>query len=634
MLILLFVPSTVSLSLLCFTSVLVSVRAAPRAQQFILTPSNMTVSPGSRLTLPCLVQHKGGECRWERDGLPVGLFPEKYRMVDGEAGDCSLVVEDARLEWDEGWWQCQVSASHIVLADSLISARARLTVRTPPADLEVSEDWCQVGLASPPASIQVMLDDTPLTTSQEDEMLETGGWRSRVSVSHLMTPDNNGKTLSCKAEHEGEVRAEVELRLDIPFPPRILKVETDKELYRPGDSALLTCTVTSNPPASVSWSRGGERLDSSEEGRLVIVQVDSDTSGLYTCTADNGLGQAVSSPVQLSLARPPVILNSSLPPLVELSRGQTLSVRCQAEGLPRPEYRWLHRSSEGDVKLVSEEQQLAVNTVDYHTAGQYLCEATNLLGEDLSHVITVHIKGSPKLSKSASNESSQLGTSFQTEIEFCANPVPDIIWLLKDEKLISSNLSGVSISDDSSKSHPNCYTSLLRFDSLEKRHSGQYQVVLSNSLGNDTFDLQLEVEGEELTMSGECLIAIGGGLGAALIVLVLIICTVLSSLRQARGGGKQSATAGTSTAQTDCEVGQGERQTDNCQELMENISCPPPAPPAYNQLLYPKSSNCGSMRRKKEEHYKDMMNIYHTAIKHNLSSIYDANYKRSRNLYF
>ena len=611
---------------LLFVSLCTSlVRAQEEHQQFLATPSDVTVSPGTRLTLPCLVENKGGECRWEKDGVPVGLFPEKYRM-EGEEGDCSLEVLDAMLEWDDGWWECQVSASDPVLADSLISPRARLSVLTPPAGLQILEARCEVELASPPPVIQVRLEDSLVPTTQQDERLETGGWRSGVSLSQLMRPENNGKTVTCVAEQEGEVVVETSV-LDIPFPPEILGVQTDKEFYRPGDSALLTCRVRSNPPASVSWRRGQERLEGTGEGSLVIIQVDLSTaSHHYYCTADNDLGQAVSSPVTLTLARPPVLLPSSLPSHLVLNTGQTLAASCQAESLPPVEYMWLRRSGSGEVTVVSQEAELRLEEVDFPSAGEYLCEASNLLGKTLGDVINVDIKGRPKLSKAASHHSVELGKSFQTEIEFCANPAPDIILLLKDEELISS-LSGVAISDGNSKSPDHCYLSVVSFNSVERSHSGQYRIVLGNTLGNDTGVLQLEVEAEEME-AGECLIA--AGVGIVLGVVLVIISVILCSLRQRRQASKQAASIGTSTSEVDSE--KGERGESSCEDLVKENSDPVSSKPAYSQLLYPKSSNCGSMKRKKEEHYKNMMTIYNTAIKHNLSSIYDTNY-RGRNLY-
>ena len=80
--------------------------------------------------MPCVIIDKKGECRWERDGNPVGIFPTKYEWNGApDAGDCSLKILDANLEFDDGVWQCQVTPSSFSSKDSLISEGAELVVR-------------------------------------------------------------------------------------------------------------------------------------------------------------------------------------------------------------------------------------------------------------------------------------------------------------------------------------------------------------------------------------------------------------------------------------------------------------------------------------------------------------------------
>ena len=127
------------------------------------------------------------------------------------------------------------------------------------------------------------------------------------------------------------------------------------------------------------------------------------------------------------------------------------------------------------------------------------------------------------------------------------------------------------------------------------------------------------------------------GCGTALVVFLLLTLLILGSIRGRQRVRKPLVTILTVNSEAETEPGeQGPPQSHHSsQELIETKPAQTsPTPADFSELLFPKSSNCGSMRRKKEEHYQDMINIYNTAIKHNLSSIYDANYKRSRNLYF
>ena len=114
--------------MLLLTSLLAS--PATSIQSFITVPTYSEVNPGEAVVLDCRVENKGGECRWEKDGSPVGLFPSKYEWAgDVAGGDCSLLVLEASSEYDDGVWQCQVTPSEFNSRDSLISEGAQLVVR-------------------------------------------------------------------------------------------------------------------------------------------------------------------------------------------------------------------------------------------------------------------------------------------------------------------------------------------------------------------------------------------------------------------------------------------------------------------------------------------------------------------------
>ena len=101
-------------------------------QEFSVEPSSMLVAPGSNTTLSCLVMNMGSqaECRWQRDGKPVGLFPGKYSLPPSTPpGDCSLTIARVDLLLDDGEWQCQVTSSNISYQDALTSTTALLTVQ-------------------------------------------------------------------------------------------------------------------------------------------------------------------------------------------------------------------------------------------------------------------------------------------------------------------------------------------------------------------------------------------------------------------------------------------------------------------------------------------------------------------------
>lgn len=66
------------------------------------------------------------------------MYPKKYEWAGGSSssigmqahsGDCSIWIRAATLEFDDGFWECQVTASDFTAQDALTSQPVRLVVR-------------------------------------------------------------------------------------------------------------------------------------------------------------------------------------------------------------------------------------------------------------------------------------------------------------------------------------------------------------------------------------------------------------------------------------------------------------------------------------------------------------------------
>ena len=94
------------------------------------------MNPGQDALLVCKVIDKRGACSWQKDNKPVGIYPRKYEWASNVGshsshvgGDCSLWVRAATIEYDDGLWECQVTASDFTTQDALTSQPAKLVVR-------------------------------------------------------------------------------------------------------------------------------------------------------------------------------------------------------------------------------------------------------------------------------------------------------------------------------------------------------------------------------------------------------------------------------------------------------------------------------------------------------------------------
>jgi hypothetical protein len=61
---------------------------------------------------------------------PIGLYSGKYEWAARPgSGDCSLNLIEVDIKFDDGLWECQVTASTFESQDALASKPARLVVR-------------------------------------------------------------------------------------------------------------------------------------------------------------------------------------------------------------------------------------------------------------------------------------------------------------------------------------------------------------------------------------------------------------------------------------------------------------------------------------------------------------------------
>lgn len=114
----------------CLTIVLAITSVVCAQQRFKEVPAiYQEVSAGHDVQLPCKVQDKKGQCIWQKDRKPVGIYPDKYEWLSLRSNDCTLLIRRASLEFDDGFWECQVTSGDFMRQDALTSLPARLLVR-------------------------------------------------------------------------------------------------------------------------------------------------------------------------------------------------------------------------------------------------------------------------------------------------------------------------------------------------------------------------------------------------------------------------------------------------------------------------------------------------------------------------
>ncbi|XP_071959591.1 uncharacterized protein [Antedon mediterranea] len=163
-----------------------------------------------------------------------------------------------------------------------------------------------------------------------------------------------------------------------------------------GDTVTFCCQVDPIPGAtqpSIYWHKANQaplypgvengRRSVLEDGSLQIRDVTKGDEGLYLCTVDGR--QAISAQANLR-----VVDSVELPPIIKVCPyNQTLFVdtiawlRCEVEGTPQPEVRWL---KDGEpiskvIRINALPVSLQITDLQYGDAGRYTCVATSERGE-------------------------------------------------------------------------------------------------------------------------------------------------------------------------------------------------------------------------------------------------------------
>ncbi|CAB3400911.1 unnamed protein product [Caenorhabditis bovis] len=164
---------------------------------------------------------------------------------------------------------------------------------------------------------------------------------------------------------------------------------------RDGEVLDLVCEAAGNPSPTISWMFGSTKIIESRKHKLmrggrtlrIWPFLESDV-GKYTCIAKNDNG-AISHtvPVTLISSEKPNIFD---PPMeTKANIGQSVTLRCKARGVPKPDIVWLFEGTRIPRKntrytISDDNTELNIEKVTRHDSGVYTCQAVSTAGSDVA----------------------------------------------------------------------------------------------------------------------------------------------------------------------------------------------------------------------------------------------------------
>ncbi|XP_012277027.1 hemicentin-2 [Orussus abietinus] len=541
-------------------------------QKFEETPQYTEVNPGQDAKLICRVLDKRGQCIWQKDQKPIGMHLKKYEWVGSpDLGDCSLWVRSATLEFDDGSWQCQVTASDFTAQDALASPPSRLVVRVSPQRPqieyagalilpgsnvtaragEIAMLTCTARYGNPPPLIKWYLGETELRTLRPQvnstEIDNPRTWSTYSVCQILAERSRYGLPIRCVAVHPAytnpTMSSSTEVRFDVQYAPETRLVGVPSGQLEEGrDNLKIKCLADANPTATVLWKRSkgtGETEGISRDESLVFSPIYRNHAGTYICEAGNSQGESSPVSVQISVNYPPKIIAVGPDRLTTALLYSGTSFECHADAMPPAEYRWARIFLDGRPPVeCGSGHRLILTNVTYEQQGQYICLASNKINGNIREVksdsVSLQVVGAPRVVKPASTErfvvSTTEGSPARLEIRLCSDPKPHLVaweWgttRLHAGEVLESRYRALDLEPLDSE---DCYVAILELTTTVKEDQRLYNVIVENDRGSDRRALMLRVN-----EPGQIPLVIGAVAGFT--VLTILVMGFICFLRSDR----------------------------------------------------------------------------------------------------
>ncbi|XP_063930997.1 peroxidasin isoform X2 [Zophobas morio] len=369
-----------------------------------------------------------------------------------------------------------------------------------PQDVEIS--WgstviftCKV-TGDPKPSIFWMRNDEEIKMNNDKyTIMENGSLRIKN------TDDNDRGHYECMAKNsDGEVKSRP-ARMILVHPERsrneygtpvFLVTPTSLTASESTPEINLHCKAIGNPRPTITWSRNGIQLISSQrhfidaEGTLVIQPVKASDHGTYRCDATNSNGR-ISAEANVIINVAPVF--TVHPQNIETDIDSTIKLECVAVGTPPPEIAWYKEDSNigsDDRVFISDDGRfLEIRNAKESDSGLYICEAHNSIGfREVSAKITVISLSHkpPKFVYKPYNIEALVGSTVELPCKAEGDPTPGIQWQKDGAALQRTGRTKVSL------------TGNLYIFNVVPEDQGRYECTAINDHGRDSASCYVTVK--------------------------------------------------------------------------------------------------------------------------------------------
>ncbi|CAM4452065.1 unnamed protein product [Leuciscus chuanchicus] len=353
-------------------TVTLNVMYPPRNVSVLMSGSGVIVE-GDSVTLNCISDSNPPALNfsWFKGGTFVG---------SGRIYNISKISSD-----DSGEYKCKSINEH----GEKYSDTVTLNVMYPPRNVSVSISPSGVIVEGDSVTLNCISDSNPPALNFSWFKGGTFVGSGRIYNISKISSDDSGE-YKCKSINEHGEKYSDTVTLNVMYPPRNVSVlMSGSGLIVEGDSVTLNCISDSNPPAEISWFKGGTIVGS---GRIYsISKISSDDSGEYKCKSINERGEKYSDTVTLNVMYPPrnvSVLMSGSGVIVE---GDSVTLNCISDSNPPAEISWIKGGT-----FVGSGRIYNISKISSDDSGEYKCKSINEHGEKYSETVTLNVMYPPR----------------------------------------------------------------------------------------------------------------------------------------------------------------------------------------------------------------------------------------------
>ncbi|XP_077057471.1 B-cell receptor CD22-like [Siphateles boraxobius] len=396
-------------------AVLLNVMYPPRSVSVSISPSGVKVE-GDSVTLNCISDsNPPAEISWFKGGTIVG---------SGRIYSISKISSD-----DSGEYKCKSINDH----GKKNSDAVTLNVMYSPRNVSVSISPSGVIVEGDSVTLNCISDSNPPALNfswfKGGRILQSG---ETYSITNIKSESSGDYHCSARNKHGSQASAAV--NVNIMYPPKSVSVSISPSgVIVEGDSVTLNCISDSNPPAEISWFKGGTIVRS---GRIYnISKISSDDSGEYKCKSINKHGVEYSDTVTLNVMYLPRNVSVLISGSGVIVQGDSVTLKCISDSNPPAEISWFKGGT-----FVGSGRIFSISKISSDDSGEYKCKSINKHGEKYSDAVTLNVVYSPRNVSVSISPSGVIveGDSVTLSCISESNPPAEISWFKGKLKILQS----------------------------------------------------------------------------------------------------------------------------------------------------------------------------------------------------